>query len=83
MRQTLYLPKEEDPNIYKNLERSLESGLPNEVDFVINICTLLSSEGKYTLILDKAPQLVDLLLNVIGIFDTGTLPSALLNILWT
>ncbi|KAL4232755.1 AT-rich interactive domain-containing protein 2 [Mactra antiquata] len=54
---------------YDKLEKALLSGLPNEVDFVINVCTLLSNESKHTLRLDKCAVLTDLLLAHIGIFE--------------
>ena len=56
---------------YDKLEKTLLSGLPNEVDFVINVCTLLSNESKHTLQLERSVQLTDLLLAHIGIFKEG------------
>ncbi|WAR09129.1 ARID2-like protein [Mya arenaria] len=56
---------------YEKLEKSLVSGLPNEVDFVINVCTLLSNESKHTLRLDRCSNLTGLLLAHIGIFNDG------------
>jgi AT-rich interactive domain-containing protein 2 len=56
---------------YDKLEKALLSGLPNEVDFVINVCTLLSNESKHTLRLDKCAVLTELLLAHIGIFNKG------------
>lgn len=50
---------------------SLMSPLPNEQDFAINVCTLLSNEGKHTLKLDKCPRLVDFLLAHAAVFSTG------------
>ncbi|XP_060592674.1 AT-rich interactive domain-containing protein 2-like isoform X2 [Ruditapes philippinarum] len=58
---------------YDKLEKALLSGLPNEVDFVINVCTLLSNESKHTLRLDKCAVLTELLLAHIGIFNKGDL----------
>lgn len=54
---------------YEKLEQSLISGLPNEVDFVINICTLLSNEGRHVLRLDQSRYLLTLLMAHIGLFD--------------
>ena len=74
MRHTLALPKPNgsgDVNVYTKIQQALVSGLPNEVDFAMNICTLLSSEGKHTLNLERAPNLVNLMLAHIGVFDTG------------
>lgn len=50
---------------------SLRSGLPNEVDFAVNVCVLLSTEGKHCIKLERAPQLLRLLLAHIGVFDEG------------
>lgn len=59
------------PHDYGKLERALLSGMPNEVDFAINVCTLLSNEGRRTLLVDKCPNLVRLLLAHVGIFEDG------------
>ncbi|XP_063969942.1 AT-rich interactive domain-containing protein 2-like [Lytechinus pictus] len=56
---------------YDRILHSLQSGLPNEVDFAINICTLLSNEGKHVIHLEKAPMFIDLLLAHAGIFYEG------------
>ncbi|XP_076007078.1 AT-rich interactive domain-containing protein 2 [Genypterus blacodes] len=57
------------PCDYHKLVLSLLSGLPNEVDFAVNVCTLLSNEGKHSMQLDKDPKLVTLLLAHAGVFD--------------
>lgn len=57
------------PNDYNKLVLSLLSGLPNEVDFAVNVCTLLSNESKHSMQLDKDPKLVTLLLAHAGVFD--------------
>lgn len=54
---------------------SLLSGLPNEVDFAVNVCTLLSNESKHAMQLDKDPKLVTLLLAHTGVFDDCTLAA--------
>ncbi|XP_051974303.1 AT-rich interactive domain-containing protein 2 [Xyrauchen texanus] len=54
---------------YNKLVLSLLSGLPNEVDFAINVCTLLSNESKHAMQLDKEPKLITLLLAHAGVFD--------------
>lgn len=59
------------PSDYDRLAMSLMSPLPNEQDFAINVCTLLSNEGKHTLKLDKCPRLVDFLLAHAAVFSTG------------
>ncbi|KAK2141802.1 hypothetical protein LSH36_1037g00060, partial [Paralvinella palmiformis] len=53
---------------YKNLVHSLMCGLPNEVDFALNICTLLSNEGQHTIELQKCPHILKLLLAHMGIY---------------
>ncbi|KAG5882100.1 hypothetical protein JTB14_016864 [Gonioctena quinquepunctata] len=58
---------------YDRLALSLLSPLPNEQDFAINVCTLLSNDGKHTLKLEKHPRLVDYLLSHAGIFSHGSL----------
>ena len=56
---------------YEKILRALQSGLPNEVDFAVNVCTLLSNEGKHVIHLEKAPQLIDVLLSHVGVFFEG------------
>ncbi|XP_033107914.1 SWI/SNF nucleosome remodeling complex component-like [Anneissia japonica] len=56
---------------YDKLKLSLECGLPNEIDFALNVCTLLSNESKHVLHLEQEPRLVDLLLAHVGIFLEG------------
>lgn len=60
----------------ERLIRSLKSGLPNEVDFAINVCMILSSSAtpggnQVSLRLNETPILVDLLLAHVGIFNDG------------
>ncbi|KAL8617896.1 hypothetical protein ACOMHN_016552 [Nucella lapillus] len=57
---------------YDKLEMSLHSGLPNEVDFAVNVCLLLSNEGRYVLRLTKSIHLLTLLLANVGIFEDGS-----------
>ncbi|XP_070532120.1 AT-rich interactive domain-containing protein 2-like [Ptychodera flava] len=54
---------------YDKLVQSLQCGLPNELDFAINVCTLLSNESRHVLHLEKNPAIIDLLLAHIGIFS--------------
>ncbi|CAH1250224.1 ARID2 [Branchiostoma lanceolatum] len=56
---------------YDKLMMSLQSGLPNEVDFAINVCTLLSNESKHVMRLNKAPRIIDQLLAQVGLFEEG------------
>lgn len=55
----------------QKLERALLSGFPNEVDFAINVATLLSNEGKHKLNLEYCPHIVDLCLAHVGLFRDG------------
>ena len=57
---------------YDRLGLSLLSPLPNEQDFAINVCTLLSNEGRHTLKLAKCPRLLDILLVSTNIFASCT-----------
>ena len=54
---------------YDRLGLSLLSSLPNEQDFAINVCTLLSNEGRHTLKLGKCPRLLNTLLSHAGVFN--------------
>lgn len=56
------------PSDYDRLALSLISPLPNEQDFAINVCTLLSNDGKHTLKLEKHPRILNYLLAHAGIF---------------
>lgn len=67
------------PCDYNKLVLSLLSGLPNEVDFAVNVCTLLSNESKHAMQLDKDPKLVTLLLAHAGVFDDCTFPRVVLS----
>nr|CAD7443350.1 unnamed protein product [Timema bartmani] len=58
---------------YDRLALSLTSPLPNEQDFAINVCTLLSNEGKHTLRLDKCPRLIDFLLAHAGVYNHSSM----------
>ncbi|XP_049274735.1 AT-rich interactive domain-containing protein 2 isoform X3 [Rhipicephalus sanguineus] len=66
---------------YNKLCMSLLSGLPNEEALTLNVCTLLSNEGRHSLKLDRMPRLVDLLLSQAGLFpaDDPTLRPMLLE----
>ena len=55
------------PNNYERLAFSLISCLPNEVDFAINACTLLSGESRHVLRLSHCPQVLEALLLHAGI----------------
>jgi len=58
---------------YDRLAFSLMSCLPNEVDFAINACTLLSGESRHVLRLSRCPQVLEALLLHAGIASEGIL----------
>lgn len=64
----LYIPSE-----YDKLALSLISPLPNEQDFAINVCTLLSNEGKHCLKLKKHPRILHYLLAHAAVFHDPSL----------
>ncbi|XP_059480727.1 AT-rich interactive domain-containing protein 2 isoform X11 [Neocloeon triangulifer] len=64
---------------YDRLALSLLSPLPNEQDYAINVCTLLSNEGKHTLKLDRCPRLVDFLLAHAGVFAEASLRDVFMD----
>lgn len=53
---------------YDKLCMSLLSGLPNEQELALNVCTILSNEGNHMLHLEEAPKLVNLLIAQTGIW---------------
>nr|XP_018917208.1 PREDICTED: AT-rich interactive domain-containing protein 2 isoform X2 [Bemisia tabaci] len=57
------------PSEYDKLALSILSPLPNEQDFAINVCTLLSNEGKHTLKLEKHPRILHCLLAHAAVFN--------------
>lgn len=57
------------PSNYDKIVLSLTSPLPNEQDFAINVCTLLSNDTKNPLKMSKCPRLLDLLLAHAGVFN--------------
>jgi len=74
-REALGLPRDVSQSVsgYAKLERSLMSGLPNEVDFALNVFLLLSSEGRYILRGMKGMHVVDCMLACVGIGTYGEL----------
>ncbi|CAB3978235.1 AT-rich interactive domain-containing 2, partial [Paramuricea clavata] len=63
----------------RNFERlvlSLQSGLPNEVDFAINICVLLSNVNNSVFNLTKAPAVIDMILAHVGVFEEDSCSSS-------
>ncbi|XP_066154556.1 AT-rich interactive domain-containing protein 2 isoform X2 [Euwallacea fornicatus] len=61
------------PSDYDRLALSLISPLPNEQDFAINVCTLLSNDNRNNLKLEKHPRIVTYLLGHAGIFNYSSL----------
>uniref|UniRef100_A0A023F105 Putative transcriptional regulator n=1 Tax=Triatoma infestans TaxID=30076 RepID=A0A023F105_TRIIF len=53
---------------YDKLALSLISPLPNEQDFAINVCTVLSNEGKHCLKLEKYPRILHYLIAHAAVF---------------
>ncbi|XP_022238814.1 AT-rich interactive domain-containing protein 2-like isoform X2 [Limulus polyphemus] len=70
LRKSAGLPPELPKKEYKKLCLSLLSGLPNEEDFTLNICSILANEGQHVLHLERTPQLVTLLLAQAGIWSS-------------
>ncbi|XP_028968254.1 AT-rich interactive domain-containing protein 2 [Galendromus occidentalis] len=64
---------------FERLCFSLQSGLPNEETFALNVCTLLANGGRHTMQLNKAPpRLIDLLIAQAGLAsDDATLKDML------
>ena len=60
---------------YDRLTLSLTSPLPNEQDFGLIVCKLLSNEGNRTIKFAKCPRLLDLLLSHAGVYNHGELLS--------
>lgn len=59
---------------YDKLALSLISPLPNEQDFAINVCTLLSNDNRHNLKLERHPRIVTYLLAHAGIFNHSKFP---------
>ena len=53
------------------LVRSLQSGLPNEVDFAFNVLTIMSFERGEFLCLHKLPHLLAVMLAHVAVFSEG------------
>ena len=57
---------------FERLCFSLQSGLPNEETFALNVCTLLANGGRHTMQLNKAPpRLIELLIAQAGLASDG------------
>ncbi len=67
------------PSEIRKACRSLISGFPNEVDFALNVCTLLSNEGKHSLKLNHDPHILDYMLAHVGVYSSG---KCVIQLLW-
>jgi AT-rich interactive domain-containing protein 2 len=56
---------------YSHLERSFLSGLPNEIDFAMNVALLLSHDGRAVLSGGKGQKIVNCMLSCVGLFKDG------------
>ncbi|KAF5308291.1 hypothetical protein FQR65_LT06284 [Abscondita terminalis] len=65
------------PSDFDRLVLSLLSPLPNEQDFAINVCTLLSNDSRHTLKLEKYPRIADYLLGHTGLYNHSSLRKLL------
>ncbi len=71
-RETLGLSTETiEEHEYRKLEKALICGLPNEVDFAVNVCTLLSNDSRRMLKLKTCSNFLPLFMAHIGIFGDG------------
>ncbi|CAD5215641.1 unnamed protein product [Bursaphelenchus xylophilus] len=59
----------EDDGGYDRIVKGFCSRLPNEIDFCVNLCTILSAPGPHSLQIETFPSIINLLLAHIGIFD--------------
>ena len=71
LRQSLGMSTPRQASEYDRLLLSLLGPLPNEQDFAMNLCTLLSNEGRHELRLSKHPRLMGALLAHAGVFTDG------------
>lgn len=62
----------EDQPQYDRLIKSLASGLPNEVDFALNICAILSAPGPFIFDLERTPSLITMIVAQAGVFDDNS-----------
>uniref|UniRef100_A0A8R1DHE6 ARID domain-containing protein n=2 Tax=Caenorhabditis japonica TaxID=281687 RepID=A0A8R1DHE6_CAEJA len=67
---------------YTRLAKSLLSGLPNEVDFAMNVCMLLSHAGPKQLRVCHAPTLLTLLVALTGVYDNDDKTMSELGTHW-
>lgn len=66
-------------NNFNRISFSLQSGLQNEVDFALNICSLLSNVTNSIFNLAKSPNILDLLLAHVGICSSDSFTKELYN----
>jgi AT-rich interactive domain-containing protein 2 len=66
------LEQNDDQLQYDKLIKSLASGLPNEVDFALNTCAIMSSPGPFAFDLDRHSGLITLIVGQAGVFDDNS-----------
>ncbi|KAK5644097.1 hypothetical protein RI129_007942 [Pyrocoelia pectoralis] len=64
---------------FDRLVLSLLSPLPNEQDFGINVCTLLSNDSRHTLKLERYPRIIEYLLAHTGVYNHSSLRTLFTN----
>ncbi|KAI6197059.1 hypothetical protein M3Y94_01180300 [Aphelenchoides besseyi] len=57
---------------YDRLMKSLISGLPNEIDFSLNACALMSAPGPLALRIDCQSNLINMIVAQAGVFDENS-----------
>ncbi|KAI6186187.1 hypothetical protein M3Y98_00105300 [Aphelenchoides besseyi] len=57
---------------YDRLMKSLISGLPNEIDFSLNACALMSAPGPLALRIDCQSNLINMIVAQAGVFDDNS-----------
>ncbi|KAI6183961.1 ARID domain-containing protein C08B11.3 [Aphelenchoides bicaudatus] len=68
-------PKREQPDDqlqYERIIKSLASGLPNEVDFALNTCAIMSAPGPFVFNLDRHSALINLIISQAAVFDDNS-----------
>ena len=63
------------PSPYDKLALSLTCPMPNEHDFALNLCALLSNEGRHVLQLSQCERLVNLIVAHTGVFADSKFPK--------
>lgn len=69
---TLCLEQPDDQMQYERLIKSLSSTLPNEVDFALNACSIMSAPGPFVFNLEGQSALVTMIVAQAGVFDDNS-----------